>query len=240
MTVLPLIFMNGIYFAGRVHFFLTEMFGICKIKMFMTSWGIVWYSLVFLIITDFSRFFLHYLLHHNKFLAPFHRLHHSAEVLTPITLYRSHPVEMLLSHVRYLIVYSSVTGVFLYLFNDFYDFPEILGASFFVFISNILGANLRHSNIPIGFGWMEKIFISPKMHQMHHSKDFALQSSNLGTLLSVWDRLFSTWKPSKNIEKIEYGIAGQTEQSFFKELYYPFEKWYYLLKSQFSKKRQQN
>ena len=40
----------------------------------------------------------------------------------------------------------------------------------FSFIFNIAGANLRHSHIEIAYWtWLEKIFISPAQHQLHHS-----------------------------------------------------------------------
>lgn len=226
ISVLPLVFANALFFAGQFQRGLTEIFGVCSLKIFMTPWGIVWYSIVFVILSDLSRFGLHYLLHHNRFLAPVHRMHHSADVLTPFTLFRSHPLEMILSHIRYLLVYSITTGGFLYLFNDVFDFPKILGVTFFVFVSNVLGANLRHSNIPIGFGWLERIIISPKQHQMHHSVELPLQNSNLGSFFSIWDILFSTWKPSKGIENIEYGVKGHDHQSIWKELSYPFVCWW--------------
>lgn len=226
ISVLPLVFASALFFAGRFYYLLTDAFGPCTLKIFMSNWGIVWYSLTFMLLSDFSRYGLHYLLHHNRFLSHIHKMHHSAEVLTPITLYRSHPLEMVLGHVRYLLVYSLTTGLFLYLYNDFFDFPKILGVSFFVFISNILGANLRHSGIPIGFGWLERVMISPKQHQMHHSTDLSMQNSNLGSFLSIWDLLFSTWKPSKGVGEIQYGVAEQSRQSLRDELTYPFVKWW--------------
>ena len=46
---------------------------------------------------DYSRFFVHRLMHRSPLLWAFHRVHHSAEALTPFTLYRTHPVEALLN-----------------------------------------------------------------------------------------------------------------------------------------------
>lgn len=41
-------------------------------------------------------FYLHHLaLHKRRFLWEFHKVHHSAEVLTPLTDYRAHPLEIL-------------------------------------------------------------------------------------------------------------------------------------------------
>lgn len=225
VSILPLSFANGLLFAGKFNRFLVATFGYFDQNLFSPFWGLVLYSVAFVIISDFSRFGLHYLLHHNHFLSRVHKMHHSADVLTPITLFRSHPFEMLLGQIRYLVVYTLITGLFLYFANDYYEFPKILGVSFFIFVSNILGANLRHSNIPIGFGFLERFLISPKQHQMHHSKDYEMQNSNLGSFFSIWDILFSTWKPSKGIKKLEFGIKGQEKQSLWQELIYPFQKW---------------
>jgi len=51
------------------------------------------YTFTLFIVSDFTRFLLHYAMHRYKFLWRFHSIHHSAEVLTPITYYRVHPVE---------------------------------------------------------------------------------------------------------------------------------------------------
>lgn len=224
ISVLPLVFANGLLFASKFYHWLNGTFWACTSTVFLSSWGIVWYSVAFVILSDFSRYGLHYLMHHNRFLWQIHRFHHTAEVLTPITLFRVHPLEMVLFHIRYLLVYSVVTGGFLYLYNDFFSFPQLFGASFFVFVSNILGANLRHSNIPIGFGVFERLLISPKQHQMHHSRELSMQRSNLGSFCAVWDILFSTWKSSKNVGYIHFGVMQQPQQSLWRELVYPFVK----------------
>ncbi|MCX7674897.1 MAG: sterol desaturase family protein, partial [Bdellovibrionaceae bacterium] len=49
---------------------------------------------------DFLRFFHHYLSHKLPWLWYLHRVHHSAEVLTPITLFRTHPLESLMGGFR--------------------------------------------------------------------------------------------------------------------------------------------
>jgi sterol desaturase/sphingolipid hydroxylase (fatty acid hydroxylase superfamily) len=47
-----------------------------------------------LIAADFGFYVSHYLLHKVPFLWEFHKVHHSAEVLNPITGFRSHPVDL--------------------------------------------------------------------------------------------------------------------------------------------------
>lgn len=49
-------------------------------------WLITFYSVCSFLMLDFSRFFQHYLSHKWSFLWRFHKIHHSAPVLTPLTL----------------------------------------------------------------------------------------------------------------------------------------------------------
>lgn len=224
LTVLPLIFINSLGLASILYRWMLSTFGEVHSTIFLSNYGAVFYTIVFFIVSDISRYALHYLMHHNKYLWNIHRMHHTAEVLTPITLFRVHPFEMALHHIRYLVVHSVVTALFIYLYHDVFDFVTILGANLFVIASNVLGGNLRHSHIPISFGWLERVFISPKQHQMHHSRQLKLQQSNYGSFFAFWDRMFSTWKSSKGIKAIEYGVADQPNQSLLKELFSPISK----------------
>lgn len=220
--IFPALFMSSLSLASTIYRELTNSFGELKTDVFSSNWGIVHYSITYFLLSDFTRFILHYWMHHNNFLWRIHRMHHTAEVLTPITFFRIHPFEMLFFHLRFLLVHGVVTGLFIYLYKDVFDFPTILGASFFVFFTNILGGNLRHSPVPISFGFFERIFISPKQHQMHHSKDLKFQLSNYGSFFAFWDKLFGTWKSSRSIKDIQFGTDAQESQSIFRDLTFPF------------------
>lgn len=222
ILVLPLLFTNSLGVASYVYKGMNNWFGDYSNTYFSANWGLVLYALTYFIFSDFTRFALHYLLHHNAFLWRLHRMHHTAEILTPLTFFRIHPFEMVITQIRFLLVHGVITGIFIYFFLEVYDFPKIMGASFFVFFTAILGGNLRHSHVPIGFGIFEKIFLSPKQHQMHHSKDPALQHSNYGSFFALWDRMFSTWKSSKGIKDIEFGVKQQEKQSLKDDLLFPF------------------
>ena len=165
------------------------------------------YAFVLFICTDFSRFFLHWCMHKFNFLWKFHQVHHSAEVLTPMTVYRSHPVEMILYKLRGLFVVSIVTAIFYTLFKNNLSFWNILGVNVFGFIFNMCLANLRHSPVWIGFGLFEHVFISPAQHQMHHSRASALGRNNLGSCLAFWDKCFGSWMGSNQSEPILYGVS---------------------------------
>ncbi len=178
---------------------------------------LIWiFSLYSFVINDFFRFFLHYLMHEIPFLWKFHRTHHTATSLTPFTLHRNHPVEVLLAQMRNVISLGFISGTFIFLFNKQIGGIDILGVNFLGFLFNFLGSNLRHSHIFLGYGPLEYIFISPAQHQIHHAKDEFLYNRNYGIALSLWDILFKSFKRSKGVSISGYGTGGKEEDHSFK------------------------
>lgn len=184
------------------------------------DWALPWaaiaitYTLVFFIVEDFSRFILHYSMHKSHFLWRFHRLHHSATSLTPLTLFRAHPIEMALYYCRGLLVFGVLSGVFIYLFGGRLSGLQILGVDALGFAFNALGANLRHSPVWLSFGKWERWFISPAQHQVHHSTAMHHRDRNFGTCLAAWDRLFgchvrTDFKP----QPLQFGLSATANRA---------------------------
>ena len=151
------------------------------------------FSITLFLCEDFSRFLQHYLMHKIPFLWRIHKVHHQAEVLTPLTLYRIHPLEIALSSWRSAWVLGTITGVFVYAFPGQITALEILGVDAFGFMFNALGANLRHSPFPVSFGRFNHLFISPVMHQIHHSQAPEHHNKNFGSCFSIWDKCFGSF-----------------------------------------------
>jgi sterol desaturase/sphingolipid hydroxylase (fatty acid hydroxylase superfamily) len=158
------------------------------------------------LIDDFSRFFTHYIFHKVPFLWRFHRVHHSAEVLTPITLHRSHPVESVIMFFRNILTYSISTAIFIYLYRTQLSGYEILGVNALGLSFNFALSNLRHSHVPVKFGALESIFISPYQHQLHHSNSPEHFNKNYGICLSIWDKLFGSLLKSKGQKIKAFGL----------------------------------
>lgn len=166
------------------------------------------YTAVFFVLEDLSRFALHFSMHKSRWLWRFHRLHHSATTLTPLTLFRAHPVEMALYYSRGLLVFGLVSGVFIYLFGGRLTGLQILGVDALGFLFNLLGANLRHSNVWLSFGRYERWFISPAQHQVHHSAAREHRDRNFGTCLALWDRLCGSHVcTSHTPQALKFGLA---------------------------------
>lgn len=171
------------------------------------------FTLVAFVAEDFSRFFLHWLMHKVPALWAFHRVHHSAEVLTPITLYRTHPVESALNRARGAITMGLVTGLFVWLFGTAVRGWELFSVDALGFIWSMCGANLRHSHVWLSFGpRVERWLLSPAQHQVHHSTATRHLDKNFGTILSVWDRLFrSLYTTTSAPERLRFGLHGDRQ-----------------------------
>ena len=168
------------------------------------------FTLCFFIADDFTRFALHYAMHRFPWLWKIHRLHHSAETLTPLTLYRFNPLEMALLSLRNIITGGLISGLFIYCFEGRISSWDILGANAFGFIFNACAANLRHSHIPLSFGKLERWFISPAQHQIHHSADQKHWDKNMGSCLAIWDRWANTWLAGSHTQQLKFGLNKAT------------------------------
>ena len=172
------------------------------------------FTTVLFILDDFSRYLLHRLMHRIPLLWRFHRAHHSATNLTPLTVLRTHPIEAVLFSLRAVIVHSLSLGVCFFFFAESVSLIEIFGSSMFVVIFHSLGSNLRHSHVNISYwNWLEKILVSPAQHQLHHSIDPKHYDCNFGAILAIWDNLGQSCIVSEKNQDIEFGLKGQSEKA---------------------------
>ena len=165
------------------------------------------FTVFFFVIDDFSRFYVHRLMHRIPVLWAFHQVHHSAETMTPFTIFRTHPIEGLIFALRTSIVQGIVISIFLFLFGSKVDLITVFGASAGVVIFHSLGSNLRHSHIKIRYPRaIELFFISPGQHQIHHSTEKRHFDKNFGVALAVWDLIFGSLLHSES-QIHKFGLA---------------------------------
>ena len=151
------------------------------------------FTVFFFVFDDFSRFYVHRLMHRIPILWAFHQVHHSAETMTPFTIFRTHPIEGFIFTLRTSVVQGIVISVFLFLFGSKVDLITVYGASVGVVIFHSLGSNLRHSHVKIRYPRLvELFFISPGQHQIHHSTEKQHFDKNFGVALAVWDLIFGS------------------------------------------------
>jgi sterol desaturase/sphingolipid hydroxylase (fatty acid hydroxylase superfamily) len=199
--------------AFWVNKFLYQEFDYFDNSFFSYSEIIFLYTITLFLVSDFTRYWLHRFLHTIPFLWEFHKVHHSAKVLTPITFYRVHPVENFLFGLRYSLSIGIVTGVFIYFFGAMIDIYLVLGVNVFLFFFSLIGSNLRHSHVPISYGrFLEKWFISPKQHQIHHSRKHF--DKNYGGYIAIWDRIFGTLCLSNSVRVMKFGLRVEQMKDY--------------------------
>ena len=181
-----------------------------------TSTGIVvlLFTLFMFFIDDFSKYLVHRWMHKFHFLWAIHKVHHSAETLTPITVYRVHPLEGILYTLRSAVSQGLAISIFIFLFGSSVDLYTIVGVNVLVFIFHITGSNLRHSHISISYwSWLEYILISPAQHQLHHSIAKEHHDKNYGAALAVWDWIFGSLYLSDDTKDLKFGLKRSEASS---------------------------
>lgn len=242
-----LLVINSVLFSMLAPVLLAKLTVATLIYQFLqTTWGAsgpqpewpsaaiaVSFTLFLFLLDDFARYLLHRLLHTVPWLWAFHKVHHSAETMTPLTVLRTHPIEGVLFSLRGALVQGLCIALFVYLFDDQIDLVTVLGASVIVFAFNIAGSNLRHSHIALFYWpWLERIFISPAQHQIHHSVEPHHFDKNFGAILAIWDRLGGSLHLSEPATKLQFGISREQKADHrFSTLYLtPFIESYRLIK----------
>ena len=172
--------------------------------------------LLSVILLDMAIYIQHLVFHRVPLLWKLHRVHHADQDIDVTTAARFHPIEIFLS------VWIKIACVMLL-------GTPVIAVVIFEIVLNV-SAMFNHSNarMPLKLdALVRKIIVTPDMHRVHHSKIIRETHSNFGFFLSVWDRLFKTYRaqPELGHDKCVIGIPEfQTprEQYLDKMLTQPF------------------
>ncbi len=139
--------------------------------------------IIALIVLDLAIYFQHWAVHKIPLLWRFHRIHHADRDFDVTTALRFHPVEIVFS-MLYKCAWVLVLG------------PTVWAVVIFEIVLNGT-AMFNHANLklPLSVDRVLRVFIvTPDMHRVHHSIVPNETHSNFGFNLSVWDRLFRTYR----------------------------------------------
>ena len=165
------------------------------------------YTLVLFVSWDLSRYLVHRWMHELPILWEFHQVHHSAEVLTPLTFHRLHPVESVLYTVRGVLVGGVLAGTAWWLWRGQAVEWTLFGVHAVGLAFNATTGNLRHSHVWLRFGpTVERWLLSPAQHQLHHADDPAFHGCNYGTWLACWDRVAGSLRVAGAVAPVRFGI----------------------------------
>jgi sterol desaturase/sphingolipid hydroxylase (fatty acid hydroxylase superfamily) len=191
------------------------------------------YSLVTLLCYDFVFFLIHYTMHRVPALWALHKVHHSAEVLTPLTRYREHFLAGPIWAAGGAFSYGLAGGLFAWLFNGGIVAATLFNIGFFALVFGFNGS-FRHYHVQFNYPrWLSLWLHSPAMHHVHHSYLQQHWDKNFAAVTSIWDRLFGTlYVPAKD-EHTPWGIGPNTQseyRTYWQNTVGPFRDWYKMLR----------
>lgn len=153
-----------------------------------------------ILVFDFAIWAQHLVSHRVPLFWRFHRVHHADPDFDVTTAVRFHPVEIAAS--------MGVKIALVYLVG-----PSALAILAFEILLNGT-ALFNHANLRLP-GALDRalrwVLVTPDMHRVHHSTLRAECDSNYGFALSLWDRLFTTYRadPSGGQQGMTIGLGWQ-------------------------------
>jgi sterol desaturase/sphingolipid hydroxylase (fatty acid hydroxylase superfamily) len=63
-----------------------------------------------------------------------------------------------------------------------------------------------HTELVRKLGWIDRVFVTPSNHRVHHGQNDYCIDRNYGGILILWDRMFGTFAEERDGERIAYGI----------------------------------
>jgi sterol desaturase/sphingolipid hydroxylase (fatty acid hydroxylase superfamily) len=159
---------------------------------------------------EFAYWFDHYLSHRWAWLWAFHKVHHSAETLSPLTVFRVHPVDSIVFYNIVAVVTGVTAGLMHWVVGAGVSAWTIGGANIITVAALLTVKHLHHSHAWIAWnGRLGRILLSPAHHQIHHSVAVEHHDRNFGDMLGVFDWLAGTLhQPSLKREILTFGVDG--------------------------------
>lgn len=94
----------------------------------------------------------------------------------------------------------------------------------FIFIQGIYQLFVHTEWVP-RLGLMDRIFVTPSVHRVHHGKNEIYLDKNYGKILVVWDQLFKSY--AKEVEQVIYGATDdEGEEGLLNCQWMPVKKWW--------------
>lgn len=198
-----------IYVSNNLFLFLNSHFPIdTNATTVLTPSFLAITYLLYVLLTDITLYFSHLAQHKSKILWEFHKIHHSPPQLTPLSAFRFHPVDDILTFSMQGLVAGAFTGIFFAIFNILPQTETYAGFALAALSYNIIGFHLRHSHIWIVWpGMFKKIFGSPGFHQVHHSHHPDHIDKNFGVKFAIWDVIFKTYIVPETNKDLKIGLS---------------------------------
>ncbi len=147
-----------------------------------------------LLILDLWLYVWHRMNHQIGWLWRFHRMHHSDHSMDVTTATRFHPGEHLTGAALRLVLIAMV-GI---------EMMELL-----LYESIVVAVTmLHHANISLGWAdaQLRWLIVTPRMHQIHHSREVLETNSNYSVVLPIWDYLCGSYVMRDDHSEVHVGL----------------------------------
>jgi sterol desaturase/sphingolipid hydroxylase (fatty acid hydroxylase superfamily) len=219
-------FLSANLVDGFVLSALTGMFGVAPEPVLGPVARAMIATIALFLAYEIGYWFDHNLKHRIPWLWEFHKVHHTAEILTPLTNYRVHPVDTVVFYNIEALFIGGAGGILEYVFGSATAPLAIDGSNIILLGFIFTTIHLQHSQFWIpATGPLGRILLSPAHHQLHHSTDPVHFNKNFGSCLALWDWAFGTlYLPARTRGHLQFGIEPRTraQHTVVSALFVPF------------------
>jgi sterol desaturase/sphingolipid hydroxylase (fatty acid hydroxylase superfamily) len=215
LTNTPVQFILGIAFVKTMQWTALHHFGlIYYLPEKSNPW--ILFGATFLML-DFGEYWYHVIMHKVKRLWLFHVVHHSDNVVDISTTLREHPGENFI-RLSFTLLWIFLSGAFFWV--------VVLRQIIQIFSTSFAHINCRLNpklDYLIGL-----VFITPNLHQVHHHYQRPFTDCNYGDVLSIWDRMFGTFKklpPGELVFGVDTYMKKEDNDNFKALFKIPFGKY---------------
>jgi sterol desaturase/sphingolipid hydroxylase (fatty acid hydroxylase superfamily) len=163
--------------------------------------GFDWYIWIFAYFAyDFMFYLVHVLGHQVRFFWCIHGVHHTAKEMKLTVAART-------SIIGFIYFPLTVLCLPIFGFDPFMIFIVEVIAKLYGVYEHINEKFIGKQDV------LEKLFVTPSVHRVHHSSNPIYLDRNYGETFSIWDKIFGTFQTELKEEKPIYGVMGDNIDS---------------------------
>lgn len=183
---------------------------------------LTWWSFVLIFFADdFTYYWYHRVSHECRFFWASHVVHHSSEHYNLSTALRQTWSGSFFSFIFWL--WMPLVG--------FHPAMILLQMSISLLYQFWIHTEAIHK-LP---KWFEVVMNTPSHHRVHHGSNPVYLDRNHAGILIIWDKLFGTFQPELENEKVVYGLVKNIHT--YNPIKIAFLEWFYMFKDAFTGKK---
>lgn len=148
-------------------------------------------AMLSLFVFNFSQYWAHRAQHAIPWLWKFHAVHHSVRDMDSMNSF-THPLDSIIWQFA-----RSTLLVFIVI-----DFDMLLWVGGIILVHD----RFLHTRSNINFGVFKNLLVDNRHHFVHHSRDPGDFDKNFSAWFTVWDKVFGTYAPPRDVSLITTGL----------------------------------